>query len=78
MHVDRRSLLVTLLLSAFPLLAGSAQTSAQTSPQAGFGTAVPAGAPASVADELTKLARLRDQGVISEAEFQAQKARLLG
>jgi uncharacterized membrane protein YdbT with pleckstrin-like domain len=31
-----------------------------------------------VADELTKLAGLRDRGVISEAEFQAQKARLLG
>jgi membrane protein YdbS with pleckstrin-like domain len=31
-----------------------------------------------VADELAKLADLRDRGVISEAEFQAQKARLLG
>jgi hypothetical protein len=29
------------------------------------------------ADELTKLADLRDRGVISEDEFQAQKARLL-
>jgi hypothetical protein len=29
------------------------------------------------ADELTKLAALRDQGVISDAEFQAQKAKLL-
>ena len=29
------------------------------------------------ADELTKLADLRDQGVISDAEFQAQKAKLL-
>jgi uncharacterized membrane protein YdbT with pleckstrin-like domain len=34
--------------------------------------------PASVADELAKLDGLRDDGVISEAEFQAQKARLLG
>jgi uncharacterized membrane protein YdbT with pleckstrin-like domain len=33
---------------------------------------------APVADELAKLAALRDQGVISESEFQAQKARLLG
>jgi uncharacterized membrane protein YdbT with pleckstrin-like domain len=33
---------------------------------------------APVADELAKLATLRDQGVISESEFQAQKARLLG
>jgi membrane protein YdbS with pleckstrin-like domain len=32
----------------------------------------------SVADELEKLVSLRDRGVISEAEFQAQKARLLG
>ena len=29
------------------------------------------------AEELTKLADLRDRGVINEAEFQAQKARLL-
>jgi hypothetical protein len=29
------------------------------------------------ADELTKLADLRDKGVISEAEFQAQKSKLL-
>jgi hypothetical protein len=31
-----------------------------------------------VADELEKLVSLRDRGVISEAEFQAQKSRLLG
>ena len=37
----------------------------------------PAGT-APVADELAKLADLRDRGVISESEFQAQKARLLG
>ena len=30
-----------------------------------------------VADQLTKLGQLRDQGVISEAEFTAQKAKLL-
>lgn len=30
-----------------------------------------------VADELTKLAQLRDQGVLTEPEFQAQKANLL-
>ena len=29
------------------------------------------------ADELTKLAGLRDQGVITDAEFQQQKAKLL-
>jgi uncharacterized membrane protein YdbT with pleckstrin-like domain len=37
----------------------------------------PAG-PSSVADELSKLATLRDQGHLSESEFQTQKARLLG
>jgi hypothetical protein len=31
----------------------------------------------SPADELTKLAALRDQGVISDAEFAAQKAKIL-
>ena len=49
------------------------------------GTAPVAAAPAppsppaaSLADELRKLAELRDAGVLSEAEFDAQKARLLG
>jgi hypothetical protein len=32
----------------------------------------------STADELTRLAALRDQGVLTEAEFQQQKASLLG
>jgi hypothetical protein len=31
-----------------------------------------------VADELTKLARLRDRGVLTDAEFEVQKAKLLG
>ena len=31
----------------------------------------------SVADELAKLAQLRDSGVLTEEEFAAQKARLL-
>jgi hypothetical protein len=35
-------------------------------------------APASTADQLTKLAALRDQGVLTEEEFAAQKANLLG
>jgi hypothetical protein len=34
-------------------------------------------APASTADELAKLARLRDEGVLSPDEFAAQKAKLL-
>jgi hypothetical protein len=39
--------------------------------------AAPAAAPVDVADQLKKLADLRDQGVLSEEEFQAQKAKLL-
>ncbi len=31
-----------------------------------------------VADELTKLGQLREQGVLSDEEFQQQKAKLLG
>jgi hypothetical protein len=47
-----------------------------------FGAAAPAQAPApqalSAADELAKLATLRDQGILSEEEFQAQKLKILG
>jgi hypothetical protein len=32
----------------------------------------------SIADELAKLAALRDQGVITDADFEAGKAKLLG
>ncbi|PZF79642.1 SHOCT domain-containing protein [Jiangella anatolica] len=39
------------------------------------GAAAPSGS--STADELTKLARLRDEGVLSPEEFASQKARLL-
>ena len=34
--------------------------------------------PGSVADELTKLANLKAQGILSEEEFEKQKAKLLG
>ena len=43
--------------------------------------AIQAAAPASapdVADQLQKLADLRDRGVLTESEFQQQKAKLLG
>jgi hypothetical protein len=36
-----------------------------------------AGTPPSSADELTKLAGLRDHGVISEDEFEREKAKIL-
>jgi hypothetical protein len=38
----------------------------------------PASHAASTADELTKLAGLRDAGVLTPEEFEAQKAKLLG
>ncbi len=44
-------------------------------------TPAPAPAPApssSMADELAKLSSLRDQGIISDADFEAGKAKLLG
>lgn len=46
--------------------------------QHGARLATPAAAPVSVADELAKLAQLHRSGVLTEAEFQQQKARLLG
>jgi hypothetical protein len=38
----------------------------------------PAPAPVDVADQLRRLADLRDSGVLTEEEFQAQKRRVLG
>ena len=43
----------------------------------GLGAPTPAPAPESVADQLAKLADLRDRGVLTEAEFEAQKAKIL-
>jgi len=40
-------------------------------------TVMHAAAPLDVADQLTRLAALRDQGILSEEEFAAQKSRLL-
>jgi hypothetical protein len=37
-----------------------------------------AGSPISTADELAKLAELKEKGVISDTEFEAQKTKLLG
>lgn len=62
-------------------LARGQATQGQAWPPPGWGpapsTAVPPGEPL-VADELTKLAQLRDGGVLTAAEFEAQKAKLLG
>jgi hypothetical protein len=46
--------------------------------QAGRGPEPSTPGGASVADELTKLAELRDAGVLTSEEFDVQKARLLG
>ena len=46
------------------------QAAAQAAPQ-------PPAAPVDVAEELQKFAALRDQGILTEEEFSAQKARLL-
>jgi type VI protein secretion system component VasK len=43
-----------------------------------FDSHVRAVASTNVADDLAKLADLKDQGVLTDAEFQAQKAKLLG
>lgn len=39
--------------------------------------AAPAGAPLSTADELLKLKKLYDQKILTKAEYEAQKAKLL-
>jgi hypothetical protein len=57
----------------------------QVVPQAGAfapggpqgGASTPAQPQPSVADQLTKLADLRDRGALTDAEFEAQKAKLL-
>jgi|SRR5690242_7253847 PH (Pleckstrin Homology) domain-containing protein/putative oligomerization/nucleic acid binding protein/uncharacterized protein DUF2510 len=49
----------------------------QVNPVAAAPAAAPA-APVDVADQLKKLADLRDQGILSDEEFAAQKAKLLG
>ena len=40
-------------------------------------SAPPPASPVSIADELAKLAKLKDQGLLTDAEFQAQKKKLL-
>ncbi|AMP36997.1 SHOCT domain-containing protein [Ralstonia solanacearum] len=54
----------------------------QVAQRSSLSTAVPASTPAAarshVADELVKLAGLRDSGILSEEEFTIQKSKLLG
>jgi hypothetical protein len=51
---------------------------AASAPTAPATPATPAGPPADLPDQLRKLAELRDEGILSEEEFAAQKAKLLG
>ena len=61
-------------MSAFQQVREAVEQAIAT-PQA---SGVPAQAAGSVADELAKLADLHRQGILTEAEFTAQKARVLG
>ncbi len=54
-----------------------AAAAAVGAPPAPTGTTSVPGAP-STTTELERLAKLRDDGVLTEAEFQAQKAKILG
>jgi len=55
-----------------------AKADAQRSASAANAAGPTASPPTTVADELTKLAQLRDSGILSDEEFASQKARLLG
>jgi len=57
--------------------ASEAAAAARGVPPAPAGTTTPPSAP-STTTELERLAKLRDDGVLTEAEFQVQKAKILG
>ena len=68
--------------AAIPPVGGAPAGPSAASPAGGGGANVPgargaAGTPA-LADQLADLARLHDDGVLSDAEFEAAKARLIG
>lgn len=58
----------------------SEQDAPQQQPQAAAPAPAPAAAPAgpSLIDQLKELGELKDQGILTEEEFAAQKAKLLG
>jgi hypothetical protein len=60
------------------LLAMQQQMAAKFLEGRGAGAGQTAVAAPDVADQLSKLADLRDRGVLTDAEFQQQKAKLLG
>jgi hypothetical protein len=47
-------------------------------PGAGFGAPAPSASEEDPVDKLTKLAELREKGMLTDAEFESQKARILG
>jgi hypothetical protein len=72
-----KALLTELMLGKHP--SQGAAASAAPPPPAPAAPPAPSSAPAvSITDELAKLAALRDSGVLTEDEFAAQKAKLLG
>ena len=60
------------------LIIGLVSDRSRPAPPAKVELLPPEGGAQSVADELRKFATLRDEGIMSEEEFAAQKARLLG
>lgn len=70
-----KALLTQLMVGTHPAQQASHEPSAERAPAASHGA--PAPGAGSVAQELAKLAELRDAGVLSDAEFSAAKARLL-
>ncbi len=74
--------LINPLLSIVPILVGAIAANRMGYRHQGEAiakaTGQSAGARPNVADELAKLADLRDRGALSPDEFESQKARLLG
>jgi hypothetical protein len=57
---------------------GAAQPQAAPAPAAPAAAPAPAGGESSLIEQLKQLGELKDQGVLTEDEFAAQKAKLLG
>ena len=58
--------------------AAQAQRSAEEAPAAPAPAPAPAAAGPDPIEQLTQLAALKDSGALTEAEFEAQKAKILG
>lgn len=64
-------------VAAQPDPATQAEASADPAPVPPAAQPAPAAAGATLLDQLTQLGQLRDSGVLTEAEFEAQKLRIL-